>query len=171
MNKGAVGLTSSYGDDVLNASISELLSNFRNALLAMHPYADVAKLTYGDVDTHRDWERLADCIFDVFVRGPILADDNGSNSDLPLARYNIDEEDYFALSWICPEPDSGAWSAILRLLSVAAPLDTVQIVGIDRESLRPGERRVIAWDDARFTFVRRSDNGEVHIVQEISAVD
>ena len=46
------------------ATVDELFGTFRGALLAILPMADRAKMNFRDEETHRDWERLAECSFD-----------------------------------------------------------------------------------------------------------
>lgn len=156
-------------DDVLEASIDELMDTFRSALLALVPVADRAKLVWSDVDTHRDWERLAGCAFDTFVRGPISADRNWENWHAPVARYDVDASGYGEVSWIGEGDSSKPGRAVVRLLSAGEPFDTVQVVDVDCESGLAGERRSVRWDECRFFLVRRSAGTTLEIVASVVA--
>jgi hypothetical protein len=156
-------------DDVLAASIDELMDTFRSALLALVPVADRAKLGWADRDTHRDWERLAACAFDTFVRGPISADRDWDSRHAPVARYDLDASGYGEVSWIGEGDSSSPGRAVVRLLSTVEPFDTVQVVEVDCESDLAGERRSVRWDECRFFLVRRSAGPTLEIVTSVVA--
>lgn len=158
-------------DDVYRATVGELVDNFRLALLAILPAADRAKINYRDAEPHRDWERLAECMFDAFVRSPIVADQGATGRQLPLARYDIDLDDYLAASWLMAGRESPYRGAVVRLLSHDAPFDTVQVVDIDPVTLRAGSRRTLAVRNIRPALFRRSESGEAVVVTQIQAVE
>ena len=163
------GADVSIEDDVLIASIDELLGTFRAALLALVPVADRAKLGWRENETHPAWERLAVCAYDAFVRGPVSVDRDRRASDFLLAPYDIDLEGYGDNSWIGVEDSIHPGCAMVRVVSVAAPFDSVQIVDVDLVSGRPGERRLVRWDDARFLLYRRSADGAIQCVSSVVA--
>jgi hypothetical protein len=158
-------------DDVYGATVAELFDNFRGALSAILPVAERAKINYADEGTHRDWERLAESMFDAFVRSPIDSDRAANGSELPLARYDIDVDEYLAVSWLASDADSPYDGAVIRLLSQGAPFDTVQVVDIDSVTLRAGRRRTVAVSEVRPALYRRREGGEARIVTEIEAVE
>lgn len=157
--------------DVYRATIGELVENFRGALLAVLPMADRAKMSPLDANPHRDWERLAETIFDAFVRGPIQADAARDDHELPLARYDIDHADYLGLSWLAIDAEAPFRSAVVRLLSTVSPFDTVQTVEIDPVTLLAGPRRTCAASGLEFVFFRRNETGQDFVVTEIEAVE
>jgi len=156
-------------EDVYRASVGELLRNFRDALLAVTPIADRAKINYRDEDTHRDWERLSESLFDAFVRSPINSDRLRTGDELPLARYDVDVDDYFRLSWLSIDHESPHRAAVVRFLSEARRFDTVQVVEIDPASMRAGRRTIVPFDGARFVLYRRRESGEPTIVDQVEA--
>jgi len=85
-------------DDLLEATIDEMVDTFRSALIALLPAANRSKLTWADENQHRDWESLAESAFNTFVRGPIQADITGRSMAAPLARYDIDSDSYASQS-------------------------------------------------------------------------
>lgn len=158
-------------DDVLKATLDGLLDNFRSALIAMRPFAAKAMINYEDQDTHRSWEQLAECMFDVFVRSPIDADRGRSGKDLPLVRYDIDQDDYLGSSWIALWSDPTARTAFVWLISRVEPLDTVQLAALDPVTLRSGHGREVPWREASFVFIRRAEDGQGEAVRQIEAVE
>lgn len=158
-------------DDIYRATISELFDNFRHALLAILPMADQARINYRDEETHRDWERLAECLFDVFVRSPIDSDRSATGSELPLARYDIDLGDYRTMSWLAIDAASPYRGAVVRFLSQGSPFDTLQVVDIDPVTLHAGARRTIAASGTRPVLYRRSHHGEDRVTTHIEAIE
>jgi len=158
-------------DDVYRATVGELFDNFRCALLTILPLADRAKINYRDAETHRDWERLAEVMFDVFLRSPIDSDRAVLGRELPLARYDIDLDDYLAVSWLASNADSPHRGAMVRFLSQSAPFDTVQVVDIDPVTLRASRRRTVPVGEIKPALYRRRESGEATVVIEIEAVE
>ncbi|HSY14935.1 MAG TPA: hypothetical protein VK816_03035 [Jatrophihabitantaceae bacterium] len=158
-------------DDVYCATVGELFDNFRCALLAILPIADRAKINYRDEETHRDWERLAEGMFDAFIRSPIASDRAANGREFPLARYDIDVDDYLEVSWLASNADSPHSGAVIRFLSQGAPFDTAQVVDIDPVTLRSGKRRTVAVAEIKPALYRRRESGEDTVVTQIEAVE
>lgn len=164
-------LTVADADDIYQSTVGELFDNFRQALLAILPIADRAKIDYRDEGMHRDWERLAECMFDAFVRSPIDSDRAAMGRELPLARYDIDIDDYLAASWLTSDAKSPHSGAVVRLLSQATPFDLVQVVDIDPVTLRAGRRRAIPVANINPALYRRREGGEATVVLQIEALE
>lgn len=158
-------------DDVYRATIGELLEIFRDALAALIPLADRAKMNYRDIEPHRDWERLAESLFDAFVRSPIESDRSRAHDELPLARYDIDLDDYLGKSWLGLASDSGEITAIVRFLSYDDPFDTAQIVEIDPATLRANQRRTVPLSEVVPVLYRRRERGSTEVVTQVEAVE
>ena len=156
-------------DDVLIATIDDLMETFRSALLALLPLADKAKLAWTDADSHPDWERLARCAFDAFVRGPIGTDRSRGRFDASLAPYDIDSVGYGESSWVGVGDSGSPSQALIRLVSVVRPFDSVQVVDVDLDRGLAGARQIVPWDRARFVLVRRSKTGRLHYVETVVA--
>jgi hypothetical protein len=156
-------------DDVLVASIDDLVGYFRGALLAIAPVAALAKIGYRDDAMHPDWEGIAGCLFDAFVRSPIESDVNQSGAELPVAKYDIDLDDYIDASWIGIETNGSGETAFVRFLSIVNPFDTVQVVDVDPETLVAGERRTLPWTSGLFLLRRHLTTGGVTTIERIQA--
>lgn len=156
-------------DDVLRTTVSDLLINFRSVLVAAVPSAERIKLAWRDDNPHDDWERLAECMFDVFVRATVEADRHRLPGEYTLPRYDFDVESYHDSSWIsvAGQPDL----AFVRLLSRADPFDTVQLARVEPSTHRALGRQLVAWRDLSFELVRRNsaEPGDVASVIEVSA--
>lgn len=77
----------------------ELIVTFREALIALaEPARSIGMSCYPESEGPQ-WERLAAQVFDAFVRHPISVSADREHDELPLAKYDIDFEDYTLLSW------------------------------------------------------------------------
>jgi hypothetical protein len=159
-------------EDSLRCSPADLISTFRDALLALTPTADRLLLEWRDGRQHRDWERLAETLFDVCVRGPIESDSARRDGEFPLPRYDIDAASYATSSWISASDEaSGSPAALIRLMTDMRPLDTVQVAILDPDELVPIERGLLPFAEVKFAFVRRSATQPDVVVREIEAID
>ena len=158
-------------DDSYRATVAELFDNFRGALLAVLPIADRAMINYRDEQMHRDWERLAESLFDAFVRSPIGADRVAVGRELPLARYDIDLDDYLTVSWLAVDAGSPYRGVVVRSMSHREPFDRVQVVDVDPVTLQAGGRRTVAVSQVLPVLCRRLESGEVVLVDRIEAVE
>jgi hypothetical protein len=158
-------------DDVLRASITELVETFRSGLLALVPVADRAILNWRSVEPHDDWESLAETMFDVFVRHPIGSDEDAPRNLLPLSRYDNDYQSYDGVSWISVGDGPNSDLALVRFVSVEQPFDCAQVVPIDPETRLAGERENLPVAGLSYTLVRRDNGGSRSLVSEIVATE
>lgn len=159
-------------EDSLRCSTADLLVIFRDALVGLTPIADRLLLEWGDGRQHRDWERLAETLFDVCVRGPIESDVARREGEFALPRYDIDVASYATSSWISVASGGSASPVVfIRLMTTMKPFDTVQVAILDPDTLVPVERMRLPFAEAEFAFMRRSDNQPDAGVHEIQAVD
>jgi hypothetical protein len=155
-------------DGVLVADIGELVGVFRDALMAMMPFADRVKMNHHEDDMHPDWEGVAMSLFDAFVRGPINGDRNRAADELPLARYDIDRDNYHGFSWIGVTSGAVTEAPLIRFLSMEKPLDAIQVALIDADTSIV-DRAIVPWGELRFAFQRRRRHGPSQRIDEIAA--
>lgn len=159
-------------EDSLRCSVTDLLGVFREALIALTPTADRLLLEWLDGRQHRDWERIAETLFDVCVRGPLESESGRRDADFPLARYDIDVDSYEAFSWIGVKGKALSSSAVLiRLMTDLKPFDAVQVAIVDSVTRTPVERVLLPLAEAEFTFVRRSQAEPDAEIRDIEAID
>jgi hypothetical protein len=159
-------------EDSLRCSVTELLSIFREALIALTPTANRLLLEWVDGRQHRDWERVAETLFDVCVRGPVDSESGRRDREFPLARYDIDVESYEAFSWIGVKGETlDSPAALIRLITDLRPFDALQIAILDPVARTPVERVLLPFAEAEFTFVRRSPGKPDVEIRDIEAID
>ncbi len=156
-------------NDVLKISVGGLIANFRGALEAMVPFAESLKMDWRDGQQHRDWESLAEAIFDAMVRGPIGADQGIVIQECKLARYDIDHDSYADLSWV-EVSAGGSVGPFVRLYSVSEPFDSAEIAVLDPE-MRRVEAKVFPLNSCQFAYRRNVPGRGMSRVEFISAVE
>lgn len=145
---------------------------FREALIALTPTADRLLLEWVDGGQHRDWERIAETLFDACVRGPLEAESGRRAEEFVLARYDIDLDSYEGFSWIGVKAETLPTPAVLvRLMSDGNPFDAVQVAILDPVGHTPAERVLVPFAEAEFTFVRRSLAEPDVEIRDIEAID
>jgi hypothetical protein len=143
-------------DSTISFTITELVATFHDAILALKPVADRARLSWRDAEAYDDWERLVETAFDVFVRSPIFADSRNRSAQ-PLARYDFNNASYDALSWIeVVSKDESSPLALVRFESGDCDFQSMWLE--DPQSnhgpLRRGANRL--WSpETKFRFARR----------------
>jgi hypothetical protein len=158
-------------DDVYRAGVGEMFANFREALLAILPIANRAMISSDDETMHRDWELLAQGLFDAFVRGPIESDRGLTVDEFPLARYDIDYDDYANTSWLTTDALGPHRGVIVRFLSIGSPFDAVQVVDLDPAMLRKTTVRTIPVDELTPCFYRRDKTGRGVVIRDVESVE
>ena len=161
-------------NDVLVASIDELMTSLRSALLALLPVAAAARLNWTDSFTSPWWENLASAAFDAFVGGPIATDVVPEGVKPDLARYDLDVDNYRQLSWIEVSASSVSTQrelAMIRLISAASPFDTIQCVEVNRRTGTAGDCHMVPWEGARFAVAWPTALGQVNRVTSVVAAE
>ena len=153
-----------------HVSVADLLVNFRSALLSVLPNAEQGRLPWSDEQQHPQWEKLAECMFDVFVRQPIAADRSRWPGELPLPRYDIDYTDLAGRSWLKVSDGSADTLAFVRFLSVKAPFDSVQVRVVGKGD-QTEERRVTEWPPSGVSYVRRAADGRAEQITVVEPVE
>ena len=156
--------------DALKASVWELVSTFHEALVALTPAADRARLPWRDNYQHPDWETMTHSLFDAFVSAPIGVDGSSMNGVHRLTRFDIDYDDYSDLSWISPSP-AETNLALIRLLTERDAFDTVEFAEIDPETQHFVRRTQRPWQQSDYVVVRRTQEGRMLISDAIVADD
>jgi hypothetical protein len=159
-------------EDSLRCTVTDLIAIFRDALIALTPTADRLLLEWEEGRQHRDWERVAETLFDVCVRGPLDSEPGRRKGEFPLARYNIDADSYEVFSWIGVRGETlNSPAALVRLISDVKPFDAVQVAISDPVAGTPVERVLVPFAEAEFTFVRRSQGKPDSEICDIEAID
>lgn len=127
---------------------------------------------WSDDAEHRDWETLAECMFDVFVRNPISVDRSLPESRFALARYDIDHDNYGNMSWVACRPKGDEPElAFVRFLSRNEPFDTVQGVAVDSKNMMSERRVSLPFSDVHFSLMLRAPGRADRLVERIEADD
>jgi hypothetical protein len=159
-------------EDILFASVHELVTSFREALTALVAPADRILLAWGrDGYESPTWDRVVECVYDAFVRVNIRNNIHRVPDELPVPQFSIDVPDYSSHSWIGFIDDEGVPHALVRFESGADPFDAVHLAVLDAESLLAIDRIALPWSAVRFSYCRRTPGSEAVSVDEVEVHD
>jgi hypothetical protein len=137
-----------------SVSIDELVGIFADALRALTPIADRARMPWREPNAYDDWDEIARAIYQSFVRSAI---ENSSDFDpqFPVPAYDQRIGSYDRNSFVS---DATELSPFICLETSSTPFDTVLFAVIDEGGRVVGSRRepIIGTD---LLFVRRSTPG------------
>jgi hypothetical protein len=140
--------------------VTELMENFRAALLALLPMAERVGITWRRGEAYDEWDGLANCLFEQLVESPIRWSLSGDSYDPPtLAAYDMMLLSYRDVATI--EVDhvglgSGRW--IFHAFGTEhTPFDIIEVRKVSVDGLPCGDTlAVCAFTGARFVVRLRS---------------
>jgi hypothetical protein len=152
--------------------VNELVGVLRDALVGFIPVADRLLMPWQDENQHRDWERVAEAMFDACVRGPINAEATRSVGEYSMPRYDIDVDSYVQASWISVGWEGrDAQVALVRLVTDRDPFDSVEGAVIDPTTLGVSGRVQMPLRDVQFSYTRRAPGAQDSELTTIVAVE
>jgi hypothetical protein len=159
-------------DDVLVATIDELVSNFRSALVALIPSAERAKLQWSDVmNQSPSWEGLQQQLFYTFVAQPVSVDRGRVPGEFHLAPYDIDLTDYVSTSWIACRTAAGEELPFTRFVTDGEPFNVVRCVKLSPTTDRVVDRYDIPLAEVSFLYVRRAPDNYTSRIYTVTSVE
>jgi hypothetical protein len=155
-------------EDFFHLSIDNAISIFREGLVALIPVAEGIGLTWQDANSHDEWERLVDCLYDVVVTTPAKISARSAVLELPMARYDYDFTSFADFSWIeLAAVELSPSFVLLRLLSSESPFDTAQFAQVDGQGMVL-DRIVMPLHGLEFRLRRRFDDGSFVFVKTLT---
>ncbi len=122
-----------------NRPINALLGLFREALVALVPVFEAARIPWRDEEAYDQWDDISRVLYDKFVAEPI-AWGLDTLDDLHLAPYDMRIDDYSRLSFIqvvSEDLPTGSVAAFWRFATEVQPLDTAEALLLDDHQRRP----------------------------------
>jgi hypothetical protein len=136
-------------------SVDELLALFRDAMCALIPIAERARMSWKEPDAYDDWDAICQAIYRSIVIGSIEhADGIGRSS--PMLDYDLRTSSYAKNSFI-GDATSKEEAAFVCFETVNLPFDRCLFVVLDSNLKVVSEKRVLTAD-AHFSFFRHSDD-------------
>lgn len=114
---GLTGVVPTSNSEAWRVTANALLANLRDALSALVPVAERARISWREGEAYDDWDDLASCVYDVLVSRTIAADVGAGREALPLAPYDMRLPSYAEHSAIAARTDDGSVLLFNRLLA------------------------------------------------------
>jgi len=131
-----------------HSSISDIMMNFRNALISIVPQLEVVHIGWKDDEQYDDYDNIAECLFENLVTRNLKY-----NTDLVLTGYGFVKEDYKRKSYIAINiPEIGV-VPFIQFKTVNEAFDNIEIAILKDEV--PSEFRVLSLNglEDKFLFV------------------
>lgn len=151
---------------IWTVTASRLLSDFRDALVALVPIAERTRIAWRKPQAYDDWEEIEAALFHSIVASPFENNAEGVRWS-PLAPYDFAVETYAANSFV-GLGGTPYQAALLCLDTQDSPFDTCVAAVLDQEGRVTGEVRV-PFDTAWFAFAARRD-GSISLLNEINVL-
>lgn len=147
--------------------INHLLETFRSGLRALIPVADAARIPWCEGEAYDDWDSLANRLFEVFIKRPIIEDEK-SEDMLSLPPYDMQLGSYSEYSWIELGNDTDRILAFNRFIlrePTAAEVEAVQVSSDGNVELRSS---TLLWPGLTVKLRRRYPDGSFEIVDHVT---
>jgi len=148
-------------------SVSELLSIFRGALIAIIPWLEKAKIKWKEGEVYDDWDNIAESLYRNIVCSSLTGEVDSSYS---IAKYNFQYEDYSTIDFIQvkSENHSDKSLAFVAFQSISTPLDYVKVAELNKSD------RVVGYldlkqEDLEFVFVK-NNAGKKEVIDKVEVI-
>jgi hypothetical protein len=147
-------------------SVDELVRLFGDAIRALIPIAERARMQWKAPDSYDDWDHICEAIYrSIVIRSIEFAE--GMGTSLPVPDYDRRFNSYEKNSFI-GDLNSKDEMAFVCFETEASPFDACLFALLDRNLNVVGDKRV-ATVDAKFNLsCRDRDNGALKLVDELT---
>jgi len=148
---------------VWKTSVTELLTIFRGAVIAIIPWIEKAKIPWTDEDAYDDFDNIVESLYNNIVLATL---ENGVLTEYSTARYGFHYTDYSKMDFIIikstEHPDKRL--AFVCFNSLGSPLNRVHAAILNKENVVTGFL-TIDLDNLEFGFVRNAADYEEAITE------
>jgi hypothetical protein len=142
-------------DERWSTSVNDLASIFRDALSALVPIAERARMPWREPNNYDDWDAITEALFKSLVINS-LEHANEWNAFSELPRYDLVIEKYAQKSFLTVSPNPGGL-AFVRFETELSPFDTAVFARLNVSGEVMGTER-LPIDEIRFVLAGRSAN-------------
>ena len=152
-------------------NITELMSIFRDSLVALVPTLDRARISWRKPDAYDDWDEIVEALY----RSIVIRSIECSFPDeptIPFPKYGFQYEQYQDVSFIDVRPESGGCTGFLLFVefeTFKSPFDTIECCHIDGKGrVLQKEWVKIPLNRAVFRCHRRVSQNELSLLDSLS---
>ena len=147
---------------VWTTSVVELLSIFREGLVAMVPIAEKARIPWRDGEAYDDWDGIASALYtNIVVRG--IDDSLGTPFGAGMPRYDTQYDSYAGFRYIVLEDGGvppGVLGVFLGFAGVSPDFANVKWLELSAAgTVRQSPIRVSAFRESRYSIVHGTELG------------
>lgn len=151
----------------LKITVTQLITIFRGALLAIIPWIEKAKIKWKEGEAYDDWDNIAESLYKNIVCSSLTGD---VSSEYIIARYNFNYEDYSTMDFIevQPKDNSDMKFVLVSFQSSSTPLDVVKVAKINKME-KVVEYIYLKFIESEFVFVKKI-NGKRENVSNLEVI-
>lgn len=147
---------------IWHISISDMILNFRNALIAILPQMEYAHIEWADGAQYNDYDKIAEALYESFVAMNFTYD-----TDLVLTRYGFNNEEYQHKNFVAIDAPELGIVPFVQFKTVNEPYDSVEVAMLKDDVAV--ELRVLSLNGLKDKFLFVRNNGvDRELVYEIN---
>ncbi len=153
--------------NIWKTSVSELLTIFKGALLAIIPWLEKAKIKWKEGEAYDDWDNIADSLYRNIVCSSLTG---GVTSDYPIAKYNFHYEDYSLVDFIQVKSErySDKYLVFVAFQSISASLDSIKVAELDKSN-KVVKHFDLKREDLELVFVK-NNKGKKEVIDKVDVM-
>ncbi|GGO40280.1 hypothetical protein [Deinococcus humi] len=155
-----------------HVTVNELITVFRDALIALIPSLEQARIPWRDSEAYDDFDKIARTLFETYVLSALRWGLPDPEQHVHVPPWNLHGGSYRGSDWIEVVPEAevrgGHHLALIGFSSRISPYDTVQAQPLDGVGEVQGDSIQLPFDGAQFRFQWHQGN---HIWLAVEALD
>lgn len=167
---GEIELPGTDSSDAVHEQVDRLLEIFRDGLRALIPVANAARIPWREGEAYDDWDSLADRLFEVFVKNPIITDEKTENM-LSLPAYDMQLDSYSEYSWIELEDGTDRILVFNKFILREPTVAEVEVVPVTPGGDIELHPIVLRWLGLNVKLRRRYPDGSFEIVDRVKFIE
>ena len=157
-------------NNYLNTSVTELVTIFRDAAIALIPHVERAKMPWKDGESYDDWDNIVTALYENIICNTLLYPD----SDYDIAKYDFSYTSYSNMNFIIVNSKNHIDRSLVFIGfgSALSPLDSIAVAMIDN-NYNVVENIILMLendlDELEFVYVK-NENGKRDLISDISVL-
>lgn len=151
-------------------TVNVLLANLRDALSALIPVAERARISWREGEAYDDWDGLASFVYEIIVGRTIAADANVGPGMLPLAPYDMRLPSYVENSNFVVVTQDGSALFFNKLLAGEGDFAAAETLPARLDGrLHDADPVVLPIDSVEWKLLRRRSDGSTELFERVTA--
>lgn len=140
-------------DTTWSTTVSEVVDVFRNALIAIVPWLEKARIGWREGDAYDDWDNISNALYENIVCSSLFGE---VAQEYDIVGYDFITNDYSRVNFILVRTGQyeGNDLAFVSFQSIDRPMDMIKVAVLEKSG-SVVERKLIRCNEVEFVFVKR----------------